>query len=83
MNHLIPGLGQSGKMSSSEPNSKIDFEDDDKTIKNKINKAYSVDGEVENNGLLAISRFIIFKLKEDSFIIDRPEKWGGKIEFKS
>jgi tryptophanyl-tRNA synthetase len=27
MNPLIPGLGKSGKMSSSEPLSKIDFDD--------------------------------------------------------
>ena len=86
MNYLIPGLTQSGKMSSSEPNSKIDFDDDDKTIQKKINKAYSLDGETENNGLLAIARFVIFKILEyqhRTFIINRPEKWGGKIEFSN
>ena len=51
MNFLIPGLGESGKMSSSEPNSKIDFEDSDEIIRKKINKAYSVDGVTEGNGL--------------------------------
>lgn len=44
MNHLVPGLGKSGKMSSSEPNSKIDFDDSDETIKNKLLNAFSVDG---------------------------------------
>ena len=60
MNPLVPGLGESGKMSSSEPNSKIDFDDSDETIKKKINKAFSIDGQVENNGLLAILNYVIF-----------------------
>ena len=37
MNYLIPGLTQSGKMSSSEPGSKIDFDDTEKQIRKKIN----------------------------------------------
>ncbi len=86
MNELIPGLGENGKMSSSEPNSKIDFDDTDKKIKKKINKAFSVDGKVEGNGLLAILRAIIFyRLEKENkeFVIDRPEKYGGKISFKT
>jgi tyrosyl-tRNA synthetase len=86
MNYLIPGLGESGKMSSSEPNSKIDFGDTDKLIRKKINKAFSVDGVVENNGLLALLKFIIFKkleVENREFVIDRPEQYGGKISFKT
>jgi tyrosyl-tRNA synthetase len=86
MNPLIPGLGESGKMSSSEPNSKIDFDDTDKQIKKKINKAFSVDGKVESNGLLALLKYVIFRRadkKEKEFIIDRPEQYGGKISFSN
>ncbi len=86
MNYLIPGLTQSGKMSSSEPNSKIDFDETDKEIQRKINKAFCVDGKIEGNGLLAIARFIIFKILEHEkrdFVLNRPEKWGGKIVFKN
>jgi tyrosyl-tRNA synthetase len=86
MNFLIPGLGESGKMSSSEPNSKIDFEDTEEIIRKKINKAYSVEGVAEGNGLLALLRFVIFKkLEKDKreFVINRPEKYGGKISFKN
>ncbi len=85
MNPLIPGLGESGKMSSSEPNSKIDFDDDDKTIKKKINKAFCKDGEIEGNGLLAILNYIIFpkiNVEKRDFIIDRPEQYGGKLVYK-
>lgn len=86
MNYLIPGLTQSGKMSSSEPNSKIDFDEIDEEIRKKINKAYCVDGKTENNGLLAIARFIIFKILEyekRDFVVNRPKKWGGRIAFKN
>lgn len=86
MNPLVPGLGESGKMSSSEPNSKIDFTDTDKQIRKKINKAFSEDGKVEGNGLLAILKYIIFrKIEHDGreFVINRPEEYGGKISFKS
>lgn len=86
MNPLIPGLGESGKMSSSEPNSKIDFDDTDKIIKQKINKAFSIDGTIEGNGLLAIMKFIVFRILEAearTFVIDRPEQYGGRIEYNS
>jgi tyrosyl-tRNA synthetase len=85
MNPLIPGLGESGKMSSSEPNSKIDFSNTDKEIQKKINKAFCEDGN-ENNGLLPIAKYIIFsKLYEEGklFEIQRPEKYGGNISYKT
>jgi len=86
MNPLIPGLGESGKMSSSEPNSKIDFDDTDKQIRKKVNKAFCADGVVEGNGLLAMLNYIIFqKLNAEKriFVINRPEEYGGKIEFEN
>lgn len=61
MNFLIPGLGQNGKMSSSDPNSKIDLDDSDEIIIKKIKAAFSKDGIVKQNGLLAIMRFIVFR----------------------
>jgi tyrosyl-tRNA synthetase len=72
---LIPGLTKSGKMSSSEPNSKIDFDDSEEAIKEKFERAYSVDKQVEGNGLLAIAKFVLLR-------IDRPEKWGGAVSYK-
>ena len=73
-------------MSSSELNSKIDFEDGDKEIRKKINKAFSVDGKVEGNGLLALLKYVIFRkleLDQRKFSIDRPEKYGGNISFSN
>jgi len=92
LNPIISGLGKPGedgkapKMSSSDPNSKIDFDDSNKVIKNKFNKAYSVDGVVENNSILSILKYIIFRFLESQnrpFIIQREEKYGGNITFKT
>lgn len=86
LNTLIPGLGKSGKMSSSEPSSKIDLDDSQEIIKEKINKAFTVDGKVEGNGLLAILKYILFRKFEadaKSFLVERPEKWGGNVEYKT
>ncbi len=86
MHKLIPGLGKSGKMSSSEPDSKVDFDDTDEVIKDKINKAYSLDGQVEGNALLLILRhilFYVFDLDNKNFIVERPEKWGGDVVYKN
>lgn len=86
MNPLIPGLGESGKMSSSEPNSKIDFDDSQKIIRKKISKAFCKDGQVEGNGLLSILKYVIFRKLEDDnrdFVIDRPKQYGGEITYSS
>jgi tyrosyl-tRNA synthetase len=86
MTPLIPGLNASGKMSASDPNSKIDLLDDLKTIQKKLNKAFCPEKQVEDNGVLAFCKYVLMVLKKDSgneFIIERPEKFGGNIAFKS
>ena len=85
MNPMIPGLS-GGKMSSSDPNSKIDLLDAPETIKRKLSKAYCPAGEVEGNGVLSIVKWILFPLlnrKNTIFIINRPEKFGGPLEYKN
>ncbi len=85
MTPIIPGLiGK--KMSASDPKSKIDVLDDEKAVKDKMNSAYCPEGEVEENGVLAFTRYIIFTLKSDrgeKFVINRPEKWGGNLEYST
>ncbi|MBT4334423.1 tyrosine--tRNA ligase [archaeon] len=84
LNPLIRGLiGE--KMSSSIEATKIDTLDDEKTVKKKINKAECVPGDI-NNGLMALLKYFIMVLKEDKkekFIINRPEKFGGKIIYNN
>jgi len=86
MNPIVPGLGKSGKMSSSEPNTKIDFIDDEATVMKKLRKAHCVDGIVEDNGVLAMLKYVIFRFLEKEqrpFIIERPEKYGGIMTFNN
>lgn len=90
MNPMVPGLGQGGKMSASDPNSKIDIIEDPKVVKKKIGAAFCAPGDPEN-GLIAFVKNVIqpiHELKTDvqgsfSFHIDRPEKYGGPIHYES
>jgi tyrosyl-tRNA synthetase len=83
---LIPSLTQGGKMSSSDPNSKIDLIDEKSSIQKKLNKAYCPEKEVENNGVLSFCKYVVFVHLENQnkeFEIKRPEKFGGNVSFKS
>lgn len=51
------GIG--GKMSSSDPKSKVDLLDGPATIHKKIAKAYCVPSKVEGNGILAFNQHIL------------------------
>lgn len=82
MNPLIPGLiGK--KMSSSDSKTKIDFMDDEETIKKKINNADCIEGD-PNNGVMAFVKYIIMTIKEDKkekFLIQREKKFGGDVSY--
>ncbi|MCA9478064.1 MAG: tyrosine--tRNA ligase, partial [Nanoarchaeota archaeon] len=83
MNPMIGGL-TGDKMSSSEENSKIDILDEEKQVQKKINKAHCVEGEVDGNFLIDFSKIVLFPWLGDlgeTFIIDRPEKFGGQITY--
>jgi tyrosyl-tRNA synthetase len=77
---------KSGKPKAFEPNSKIGLLDTTKEIKKKINKGYLEESNTDS-GLFKILELIVFpslELKgETKFVINRDEKWGGKLEFDS
>ncbi|EEB99298.1 hypothetical protein MPER_01047, partial [Moniliophthora perniciosa FA553] len=54
MNAMVPGLA-GGKMSSSDPNSKIDFLDPPEVVKKKIKLAFCEEGNVQENGILSFA----------------------------
>ena len=82
MNFMVPGLvGE--KMSSSEENSKIDLIDDPKTVIRKIRTAFCEPGNVEKNGVLSFAKMVLFHIVELPFVVDRPEKYGGKQVFQT
>lgn len=90
MNPMVPGLGQGGKMSASDPNSKIDVVEEPKVVKKKIASAFCAPGDVEN-GLIAFLENVVQPIQElksgvdgtFDFFVDRPEKYGGAISYKS
>lgn len=75
------------KMSKSNPDSAIFMTDTFDDIKRKINKAYCLEGDIHENPILEYCKYIIFesldRLETNQFVIERPEKWGGNLEFKT
>ncbi len=92
--HMLMGLGEpvksddpveraiSMKMSKSKPDSAIFMTDSNEDIQRKIKKAYCPEKEVKSNPILEYCKYIIFE-KVKSFKIERPEKYGGDLEFTS
>jgi len=88
---LLTGLQAGGrmnpaevKMSKSKPDSMISIHDKPDIVKSKIKKAYCPEKIVEGNPILELCKFVIFpELKDESFLIERPEKFGGNLEFKT
>jgi len=96
MNPMVPAINakpgkkaiksdETEKMSSSDPKSKIDLLDNPHDIKKKIMTAYSQDRDISFNPLLQLYKMVIFPLNSErhSIIIDREEKYGGSISFRS
>lgn len=84
LNPLIPGL-VGKKMSASNEKSKIDLLDGLEEIKSKLKKADCVEGDTDN-GVMAFLKFVIMVIKQDkneNFIVERDEKYGGNLEYKT
>jgi len=86
---LLTGLQSGGrmdpieaKMSKSKPDSMISIHDDSASVKKKISKAFCPEKQIEENPVLEMCRYVVFpELKNESFLIERPEKFGGNLEF--
>jgi len=93
--HMLMGLGKPAseesdalqrtievKMSKSLPDTAIFMTDTTEDVARKINKAYCLEGDTQNNPILEYCRYILFE-KYDSLTIERPEKFGGSITVHS
>ena len=83
MTPMLPGL-QGTKMSSSEEKSKIDLLDSADIVRNKIQSAHCPIA-VEDNGVLAFLKHVIFVRKRDKneqLFIKRAEKFGGNMAYE-
>jgi len=70
------------KMSKSKPETAIFMTDTEKEIKDKVSKAYCPEKEINDNPILEYCKYILFE-KFKSIKIERPEKFGGNLEFHS
>lgn len=84
MNTMVPGLA-GGKMSSSEEDSKIDLLDSPANVKKKIKRAFCEPGNIQDNGLLAFVKNVLFSIfKEgEGFLISRKEEFGGNVTYNN
>lgn len=81
MTPLIVSLkGPGVKMSASIPESHIKVYDNAEQIKSKVNKAYCVAGEIKDNPVYQLCKFIIFPVR-GKLKIERSKKYGGNAEF--
>lgn len=87
MNPMVRGL-EGGKMSASDPDSKIDLLDDAKTVERKIRKAVCAPRDTgPDNGVLSFVKYVLLPISElkgePRFFINRHEKWGGPLTYTS
>ena len=61
MNAMIPGLA-GGKMSASDPDSKIDILDPADVVKKKVKKAFAAPRELEGNGMTAFVEYVLLPI---------------------
>ncbi|KAJ7730851.1 tyrosine tRNA ligase [Mycena maculata] len=77
MNAMVPGLA-GGKMSSSDPNSKIDFLDAAEVVRKKIKAAFCEEGNVAENGILAFVEAVLIPISE--LRLENARKGGSLLE---
>jgi tyrosyl-tRNA synthetase len=68
-------------MSSSEEDSKIDLLDTPEAVKKKLKRAFCEPGKVDDNGVLAFVKHVVFSLF-DTFEVNRKEANGGNRIYK-
>ncbi len=61
----VPGL-TGGKMSASDPDSKIDLLDSPAQVRKKLKKAFCEPGNIVDNGVLSFVKHVLMPLQSDS-----------------
>ena len=96
--HLLPGLGEpirlgldenpaidmiiSSKMSKSKPWTSVFIHDSTDLIVEKLKKAWSPEGIIENNPVLEYAKYVTFH-DQKPLLIERPKKFGGDISLSN
>jgi tyrosyl-tRNA synthetase len=82
---LLSGLS-GGKMSASDESSKVNLTDSSEAVAEKIEAAYCPMGETEENGVLEYMAHLVFPILDErgeSFVVERPEEYGGDLVYES
>ncbi|KAJ9608769.1 Tyrosine--tRNA ligase cytoplasmic [Cladophialophora chaetospira] len=61
MNPMVPGLA-GGKMSASDPDSKIDILDTADAVRKKLRKAYAAAKEIDGNGIISFVEYVLLPI---------------------
>ncbi|KAJ7641394.1 tyrosine tRNA ligase [Roridomyces roridus] len=77
MNAMVPGLA-GGKMSSSDPNSKIDFLDAPEVVRKKIKAAFCEEANVADNGILSFVEAVLIPVSQ--LRLENARKGGSILE---
>lgn len=87
MNPMVPGLA-GGKMSASDPDSKIDILDTADVVKKKLRKAYAAAGEIEGNGIISFVEYVLLPISalrdpngKGTFLCERKEGEGEPLVY--
>ncbi len=85
MNPMVPGLA-GGKMSASDPDSKIDILDTADAVRKKLRKAFAKPGDLQDNGIVSFVEYVLLPLSalrssggKGSFIV--PQKEGEPLVY--
>ncbi|MCJ1436874.1 hypothetical protein MMC27_006256 [Xylographa pallens] len=86
MNSMVPGLA-GGKMSASDPDSKIDLLDTPEVVKKKLKKAYAVPKEVDGNGIISFVEYVLLPIGglkhggQGRFVVERRPGEGEPLVY--
>ncbi|KAL9600751.1 MAG: hypothetical protein Q9219_002992 [cf. Caloplaca sp. 3 TL-2023] len=83
MNPMVPGLS-GGKMSSSDPDSKIDLLDPPEIVEKKLKKAHCAPKELDGNGIIGFVEYVLLPVSglksggKGKFVVDRRKPEDGE-----
>ena len=87
MNPMVPGLA-GGKMSASDPDSKIDLLDSAEVVRKKLKKAYAKPMEIEGNGIISFIEYVLLPVsglksndQQRRFVVKRRPEEGEDLVY--
>ena len=83
-NCMVPGLA-GGKMSASDPDSKIDLLDTPDAVRRKLKKAFAAPRETVGNGIISFVEYVLLPISslrlgdKGEFVVERREGEGEPL----